>query len=429
MLALASAAYAQTPTPEPTPPQGLFQDDLDFQGRSSVVQGSGARALGMGGAFLARADDATAASWNPAGLSYLRTLEITAVGTRNDFDTVKTNLGGVVVDEFLGYSPDLLAVAVPFESGRISGAAQVSFQRTFSQFAGNRTREGGDDPPFRLEGSGGFDVLALGTGVQVSRSWRFGMTLNRWINGFEQERERLQRRRSQQTVDFDFSGWNLNFGAMWTPVEALNVGLVAKTPFTGKVRMTRERFDFDSETGATTHNYYASDDVRLDFPGAVGFGLSWRPQSTLTLSADYTRTFWSNGEIRNYFILPQANEDGSLNPPEPPDEVFDVLPYPSLFGAQVDTEQVRLGAEYVLIRGDIKWPLRAGLFTDRQYFLDVAGQVPRFLGFTLGTGLIAGPVLFDVAYVREWGDYVNEDGAGVDVDIDRFFVSVIYRSR
>lgn len=30
--------------------------------------GSGARAIGMGGAFIGIADDATAASWNPGGL-------------------------------------------------------------------------------------------------------------------------------------------------------------------------------------------------------------------------------------------------------------------------------------------------------------------------------------------------------------------------
>lgn len=33
--------------------------------------GSGARAIGMGGAFIGIADDATAASWNPAGLIQL----------------------------------------------------------------------------------------------------------------------------------------------------------------------------------------------------------------------------------------------------------------------------------------------------------------------------------------------------------------------
>lgn len=34
--------------------------------------GAGARALGMGGAFLAVSDDATAGYWNPAGLNYLK---------------------------------------------------------------------------------------------------------------------------------------------------------------------------------------------------------------------------------------------------------------------------------------------------------------------------------------------------------------------
>jgi long-subunit fatty acid transport protein len=45
--------------------------------------GSGARALGMGGAFIGVADDATAASWNPAGLIQLETPEVSIVGAYN----------------------------------------------------------------------------------------------------------------------------------------------------------------------------------------------------------------------------------------------------------------------------------------------------------------------------------------------------------
>ena len=41
--------------------------------------GSGARALGLGGSFIAVADDATAASWNPAGLIQLRKPEVALV--------------------------------------------------------------------------------------------------------------------------------------------------------------------------------------------------------------------------------------------------------------------------------------------------------------------------------------------------------------
>ncbi len=38
--------------------------------------GSGARAVGMGSAFIAIADDATAASWNPGGLIQLERPEL-----------------------------------------------------------------------------------------------------------------------------------------------------------------------------------------------------------------------------------------------------------------------------------------------------------------------------------------------------------------
>ena len=54
--------------------------------------GSGARAMGMGGAFIAIADDATAASWNPAGLIQLEKPELSIVGAyfdrQEDFSSV-----------------------------------------------------------------------------------------------------------------------------------------------------------------------------------------------------------------------------------------------------------------------------------------------------------------------------------------------------
>ena len=41
--------------------------------------GMGARAMGMGGAFVAVSDDATAAYWNPAGLGMLEQWELTSM--------------------------------------------------------------------------------------------------------------------------------------------------------------------------------------------------------------------------------------------------------------------------------------------------------------------------------------------------------------
>src|SRR3989338_5731728 len=56
--------------------------------------GSGARAIGQGSAFIAVADDATAASWNPGALIQLERPELSVVGsflsTQQDFDPGST---------------------------------------------------------------------------------------------------------------------------------------------------------------------------------------------------------------------------------------------------------------------------------------------------------------------------------------------------
>jgi long-chain fatty acid transport protein len=421
-----AAAVAQTPTPTPLP--AFARDEKDFEGLTSLALGSGARAFGMGGAFLARADDATAASWNPAGLSYLRRPEVTVVGARNAFD--RGFADDFPEEHFEGYTPDFMAATYPIEFGFVAGAVQVSYQRVFS-FRGDRVIAG--RPLFLSTTEGGFDVLAAGTGLRVFRGLRLGATVNRWFHGYSQSKFRSSRpgrQATKQEIDYRLRGWNINVGLIWSPVESLNVGLVGKSRFTGDLRVRRQRTDYFSELDATqtdTTNEGVGD-VRLDFPGAVGVGASWRPRSAMTLSADYTRTFWSQGRIRNFFVLPPKLFEGQT--PKPEAQVFGDLLYPTLDDdQQFDTEQIRLGAEYVVIGARVKVPLRAGVFTDRQYFADRNGQAPRFTGFSVGTGLIVGPVLFDVAYVREQGTYPDPEPTGgrITAGFRRVFVSLIYR--
>jgi hypothetical protein len=420
------AGLAQTPTP--TPPPAFARDEKDFEGLTSLALGSGARAFGMGGAFLARADDATAASWNPAGLSYLRRPEVTVVGARNAFD--RGFAGDFPDDHFEGYTPDFMAATYPIEFGFVAGAVQVSYQRVFS-FRGDRLILG--RPVFTSRTEGGFDVLAAGTGLRIFRGLRLGATVNRWFHGYSQSKFRSSRpgrQATQQEIDYRLRGWNINLGLIWSPLESLNVGLVGKTRFTGDLRVRRQRTDYFSELNPEQDNTTNKDDgdVRLDFPGAVGVGASWRPRSAMTLSADYTRTFWSQGRIRNFFLLPPRLFEGQT--PEPDAQVFPDLLYPTLDDPrQFDTEQIRLGAEYVVIGARVKVPLRAGVFTDSQYFADAFGQAPQFIGFSVGTGLILGPVLFDFAYVREQGTYPDPEltGGRVTSVFRRVFVSLIYR--
>src|SRR5262249_52009701 len=150
----------------------------------------------MGGAFLARADDATAASWNPAGLSYLRLPEVSFVYSGGDLNSHETNplTRELTEDQRHGTTPDFLAATYPVPIGAMSGSTQLSYQRQIS-FASYRTIDEFSSPDLgpvelvrrsTITSRGGFDVIALGTGLQVTRTLRVGATLNRWLQGYEQ---------------------------------------------------------------------------------------------------------------------------------------------------------------------------------------------------------------------------------------------------
>lgn len=421
LLAGSAVPTQSAPAPRPSPVAIVDQDELDLTSQSNIVLGVGARALGMGGAFLARADDATAATWNPAGLSYLRRPEVSIVG---NYLTSRSTLGS---DHTHGTADtlDFLAVTYPLSFGGSGGSAQISYQRAIP-FNAHRVTET-PDVTRTYDSHGGFDVLAFGLGWKVTRTLRVGGTLNRWFNGYEQSFERTQRRRVSRLDKFDLEAWNVNLGIIWSPIEELNLGVVGKTPFTADVVLDRYRKDFvsqeDGSPDVTTENAYRSDAVRLEFPGAWGVGTSWRPRSTLTAAADYTRTYWSKARIRNYFTLLPP-------PPQGPTNTFDSLVWPNVDAAsQADSIQIRLGIEYVLIKGRVKVPLRAGYVNDQQYTKDYQGHAPHFNAFTVGSGLIIGSTLFDLAYQYESGSYLAPGVVAnpATVKTHRLYASVIYR--
>ena len=123
--------------------------------------------------------------------------------------------------------------------------------------------------------------------------------------------------RTVQEVTFDLSGWNVNLGLIAHPTENVNLGFVYKWAFEGDVTLSRRRYDPDlpvtSATGSPT----------LSFPAAVGVGLSWRPISPLTVSTDFTRSYWSEGHIYDYFEL--GPPPSSYPPTTYPDKLYPTL--------------------------------------------------------------------------------------------------------
>jgi hypothetical protein len=96
--------------------------------------GSGARAIGQGSAFIAVADNATAASWNPGALMQLERPELSVVGsflsTQQDFDPGSTgwSLGDEAVSRGdLNYA----SVAYPFRVFKKNFVAALNYQQIY----------------------------------------------------------------------------------------------------------------------------------------------------------------------------------------------------------------------------------------------------------------------------------------------------------
>jgi hypothetical protein len=458
------------------------QDELaSFYGRMNVVVGSGARAFGMGGAFLARADDATAASWNPAGLSYLRRKEFSLVGVHNDFsqriprantavDPPDINI--TTVDQLRASVADFMGFAYPLRIGERNGAIQLSYQRSFS-FSGSRRSQGpvgvkGFAPSpatvlpteFTVEGRGGFDTVSLSSGFEVHPKLRLGLSVNRWLNGFSQvvNRPNAQNggyRRIESA--WDISGTNVNLGALIAPTTRLNLGVVYKTAFAANVQLRKVREDLlfavDNQTGEKIEPEFVSHAAAAEirFPRVYGFGASYQASNTLTFSADFTRTAWSQATITDFFSLAREVQPKDGEPPANPIDTYTKLPFPAVEeggNGQSDTSQLRLGAEWVLRLGEsgnVLLPLRVGFFRDGQpvtiRLKAVTGfpltkyqeQRPTFTGLTMGLGVTVGGVIFDLAYIRESGDVPAsrlQDGffdSQREIRYSRVFASMIVR--
>ena len=96
--------------------------------------GSGARAIGMGGAFIGVADDATAASWNPGGLLQLERPEASIMGSYfvrfedQDVDQPETIVDGQTIKNAnLNY----LSGVYPFELFNRNIVVSLNYQRLF----------------------------------------------------------------------------------------------------------------------------------------------------------------------------------------------------------------------------------------------------------------------------------------------------------
>ena len=192
--------------------------------------------------------------------------------------------------------------------------------------------------------------------------------------------------------------WEMNatIGFLYDITEMATISGVFKTPWTAKMHheyasSSFQRFS-NSGPSESNHTDSYSEDVEMRFPMSYGLVIAFRFSDIFTCSLDVYRTEWGD------FSYKDSKTGVKRNPIDgyglAPGESSHVEP----------THQVRVGGEYLIIRGRTIIPVRGGLFYDPEPGKN--GSEP-FYGFSVGSGVSYGSLVFDVAYQFRFGNDID----------------------
>lgn len=414
-----------------------FYQPVNISSSPSPV-GSGARALGMGGAFIAVADDATAASWNPAGLVQLEEAELSFVGANHswsgDFNSTsnpESNGPQKFISNNVNYFSAAMPVQLPWTNAVVSinyqGLYDLNKNLTFStNMNGNETISIVLPPPFGtitktltwtssqttdFSQKGGLRALSPALAIQVTPFLSAGITLNWWTdalglpNGWSSDLKVVATGSmntapaptalSATTIAKDTfdspSGVSANIGFLWEASEMIRLGVVWKTA--AKVRMKHRHSEQQTVNGTST-SLTSNQNFDLHLPTSAGIGLGLRFSDAFSISADAYYTDWKN-------FYTQSSGGVRSSP-------IDGLPQSS--SKVKSSTKVHLGSEYLWIKPGQVIPFRAGLFYDPQ---PSSNGNDKVWGATVGTGYMWKNTVFDIAYSYEWGKNMSGVGSSI----------------
>ncbi|MCP4353035.1 MAG: hypothetical protein GY795_46890 [Desulfobacterales bacterium] len=406
--------------------------------------GAGARAIGMGGAFIAVANDATAASWNPGGLPQLKLPEISIVTSgfhlKEDinFGRNPEAIGShSISDENINY----LSATYPFELLNYNMVLSLSYQHLYDfnrewQFVlkqrdENVTELMSFESIWNYQQKGRLSALGLSYGIRVLPQLSMGITLNIWRDGLTDNNweHRSQMTGSGEFFPFDvqffqpfteqldqietysFKGFNVNLGMLWRVSYHLTIGAVFKTPFTADVEHSIQSNWKHQEFGIESAK--SKSDIineELEMPMSYGIGFVYNFSDHFSMSADIYKTEWDDfisrdkaGEER-YPISGKLVSESEIDP----------------------THQIRMGAEYRHINKQKGYiiPIRCGIFYDPA---PSEGSPDDYYGFSLGMGLAwKNRFSLDIAYQYRFGNdvgsYLLEDIYEFSQDVNEHMV-------
>jgi long-subunit fatty acid transport protein len=401
--------------------------------------GSGARAIGMGGAFMGIADDATASSWNPAALIHLKKPELSFVFShdhlqeKNKFAAYPESTGNQPVSKIsINYLSAVYPVAFSGKNMVLAASAQRLYslsRRWHFPFQQNTDIESyRSQYAYAQKG----DLYALGLSwcmeiVQPQLS--VGITLNKWADGFIGDDWTRTNHVSTKGIfdnhpyiekqdissSYSFEGWNAMLGMIWNINEQWQIGAVLKTPFNATVHEdTQINYFFQSTLDLKKRpTQYVSQESSLEMPLTWGFGLLYRVFDNFYLAADFYETHWHHFLLRTggHIICPLSGQTRNT--------------------FQMDrTYQVRIGGEYVWVDPVLRRliPFRFGCFYDP---MPSENNGDDIYGFSLGTGwTILDQFSIDIAYQFRYGNdvgghFLSNLGFSQDIRESKVYCSLI----
>ena len=396
--------------------------------------GLGARAIGMGGAFVGLADDWTAIYWNPAGLSqvsekgaggYLEYVSLkgedgNSVANGDDYKTLFFRLYGPDMGGFLpGYPGEPTRFAKKeIETSAILPSLGGWQKRSGWTLAGGLYTPNGNAIDWKdgMKDAMGADINAsyhtqlsvsvgnISLAKEVTDDLSIGAGLNLLYSKFEVEAKKSYSTATASFYNYDFvnkvsgdgTGLEGVVGFLLKPSDKLSIGGVARSGSLLSLEGEGEGSLLSSNpglvgtyTGSEKSNYTQN----FSYPATLVLGTAYRLTPKMTIACDLARTYWSSMEEDIDFDL-DTGSSGSHTTKFLQDRKNSLN--------WSNTDRFRMGFEY---RPDEVWSLRAGFYfspspvpadgVDITKLIDVDC---RFL--TLGAGYKKGNLGLDFAYVN-----------------------------
>ena len=347
------------------------------------ITGAGARAEGLGGAFIGLADDATAISWNPSGLGQLERTEFSAVGRWTSEEYKFENPNNTAANYSISQSHfnyNFASIAFPLHAGQINIVPAVAFQRQLDNFSDYSTNSE------TYESGGGVNTLTPGIGLKLHPMFYVGGAVNIWMGTFDNKtvekstNDVAKNNGNYKGLNFT-AGVLVDFEGLKKPVP-IKVGATIRTPFDLEVDGSFE-WSVPGGTAAPQKGQFLN---TVEVPLMFGTGVSGRIGENLTLTFDFETRMYGDKKI--FRTTDKAAVDTI-----------------KLSDSGNDLNQIRVGAEYLIVSSAGVIPIRVGFRTvptlrgnvneKDEYDGQVTGN-----GFTAGTGFIGGAIALDVTYAR-----------------------------